>query len=253
MTEPVMVGGAPAAPGNKRAFVLLGVAAAIVVLVLVLPKLLFGGGSEAADGVDDFPVVPAGDLTGEPVEDESELAPAGETFSAKDPFEPLIDVAALAPATDDGGTTPVPVDVDPLPVAPLDEAPSYVPPVFTPAPAAAPSAPATVAAPPVGSSSPSPAPNQPAPTPAPTPAPATVPAAPAPVATERLALFEILVNDAGRTVAQIRLNGVRLEVAEGDAFGSGFRVVTLSLDDGCGEFLHGTTSFRQCEGVEKLT
>lgn len=122
MTEPVMVGGAPVAASNKRAFIMLGVAAAIAVIALVLPKLLFAGGDEA---VDEFDALPAGGAPGEPGvagadEVEEVLAEPPRTFevfSTKNPFTPLIDttpIAAVAPAPVDGSSV-APVDVAPAP------------------------------------------------------------------------------------------------------------------------------------------
>ena len=122
MTEPVMVGGAPVAASNKRAFIMLGVAAAIAVIALVLPKLLFAGGDEA---LDDFDALPAGGAPGEPGvagahEVEEVLAEPPRTFevfSTKNPFTPLIDttpIAAVAPAPVDGSNV-APVDVAPAP------------------------------------------------------------------------------------------------------------------------------------------
>ena len=101
MTEPVMVGGAPVAASNKRAFIMLGVAAAIAVIALVLPKLLFAGGVEA---LDEFDALPAGGAPGEPGvagadEVEEVLAEPPRTFevfSTKNPFTPLIDTTPIA-------------------------------------------------------------------------------------------------------------------------------------------------------------
>ncbi|MDQ3384881.1 MAG: hypothetical protein M3503_02540, partial [Actinomycetota bacterium] len=93
------------------------------------------------------------------------------------------------------------------------------------------------------------------------PAPvAPVDAAPAPAtgsATEprsgqRVALLEVFVDEAGVTVATVRVNDTVHEVAEGTAFATSYKVVTLSVADGCGQFLYGDDRFRLCEGEELL-
>lgn len=222
MTEPVMVGGAPAAAGNKRAMILLGVAAAVAVVALVLPKLLFGGGDEAFDDFDDLPVgapaeggVDAGDEPGEVL---AEPARTTEVFSTKNPFTPLIDttpIAAIGPAPVEGNI-----------VAPVGVVPAPVTPVSGDAPAGAP----------VDSSAP-----------ASTGGPATEPSS-----GQRVALLEVFLDESGATVASVRVNDTLYEVTEGTAFATRYQAVTLSVADGCGQFLYGDNRFRLCEGEELL-
>lgn len=236
MTEPVMVGGGPAAASNKRALVMLGVAAVVAVMALVLPKLLFGGGDEAVDDFDEFAVVaptdalaPAAGGAG-PDEVVAEPVRTFEVFSTKNPFTPLVDatpVAAIAPAA----VAPAPVAPAPVAVAPAT-APvvgSIVAPVaVAPAPLASSggAAPADVA-----------------------PAPTT---ATEPGSGQRVALLEVFVDESGVSVASVRVNDTVYEVAEGTAFATRYQAVTLSVADGCGQFLYGDDRFRLCEGEELL-
>lgn len=223
MTEPVMVGGAPAAAGNKRALILLGVAAAIAVVALVLPKLLFGGGDEAFDDFDDLPAgvdsgASAGPTGDEPGEVLAEPARTTEVFSIKNPFTPLIDttpVAAIAPAPVVGNIV-APVGVAPAPVAPVSgDAPTGAP-VDATAPAS-------------------------------TGGPATEPSS-----GQRVALLEVFLDESGTTIASVRVNDTLYEVTEGTAFATRYQAVTLSVADGCGQFLYGDNRFRLCEGEELL-
>lgn len=232
MTEPVMVGGAPAPASNKRALIMLGVAALVAVMALGLPKLLFSGGEEPVDDFEDFAVVtptdgPVGGVGDEPV---AEPARTFEVFSTKNPFTPLIDMtpAATATATPVDGSTAAPVAVDPAtgvaPVAGTDPAV-----VVDPVTGVAPVAPVDAA-----------------------PAPTAGLAADEPSSGQRVALLEIFVDDESITVASIRVNDTVYEVAEGTAFAMRYQAVTLSVADGCGQFLYGDDRFRLCEGEELL-
>lgn len=97
MTEPVFVGNAPNPAGNRRAAILGGVAAVVLVLGLVVPRLLFGGDDDGFDDIDDVPVAaPAPvdtepELDGAPGDAVIERVDSFEVFSTKNPFTPLID------------------------------------------------------------------------------------------------------------------------------------------------------------------
>ena len=69
---------------------------------------------------------------------------------------------------------------------------------------------------------------------------------------QRVALLEIFVDEAGVTVASVRVNDTVHEVAEGATFATNYKVVTLSVADGCGQLLYGDSRFRLCEGEELL-
>jgi hypothetical protein len=218
-TEPVMVGGAPTAAGNKRVFLLLGVAAAMIAIALLLPKVLFASDDAALDDFDDVPVTaPADGVGAEPAEGEVEAEPVRtfEVFSTKNPFTPLIDLSpaattALAPVA---GTGTV--------------------------------APATSGSTTTGSTTGS--------TTGGIVAPATTGSAAAtePGTSQRVALLEVFVDDASVTVASVRVNDTVHEVAQGATFAGRYQAVTLSVADGCGQFLYGDSSFRLCEGEELL-
>ena len=222
MSEPVMVGGAPTAPSNRRALILLGVAAVVAVLALVLPKVLFSSEAPVEDFAASFPPPAAGAALEAEVTDgivAAEPARTFEVFSTKNPFTPLVDttpVAAIAPAAP--GT--VAAGVAPAVTSGATTAPAIVDTAPT----------ATVA-----------------------PAPAPVPGVAAePVSSQRVALLEVFVNAEGTTVASVRVNDTVHEVAEGTTFATRYKAVTLSVADGCGQFLYGDDSFRLCEGEELL-
>ena len=84
----------------------------------------------------------------------------------------------------------------------------------------------------------------------------TVPAAPSqdqtePVRGSTVAMLDIF-DDAGGTRAQVRVNSTAYLVREGQVFAGVFRVVSLDLGTGCGEFLFGDTPFDLCKGQEIL-
>ncbi len=254
MTEPVMVGGAPVPASNKRAFIMLGVAAVVALLILVLPKLLFAGGDEAP--VDEAaPVVlpPAGATDGSVTGDGpvgralADPARTFEVFSTKNPFTPLIDTTPVAAAVPGAPAVVVPA-TGALAPAPVFGAPAPAPAFGAPAPLPGAPAPAPV----LGAPAPAPAPV----VGAPAPAPAPVFGAPAPAAEprsgQRVALLEVFVDAKGVTVASIRVNDTVYEVAEGASFATSYKVVTLSVADGCGQLLYGDDRFRLCEGEELL-
>ena len=60
------------------------------------------------------------------------------------------------------------------------------------------------------------------------------------------------MDDASVTVASVRVNDTVHEVAQGATFAGRYQAVTLSVADGCGQFLYGDSSFRLCEGEELL-
>jgi hypothetical protein len=254
MTEPVMVGGAPVPASNKRAFTMLGVAAVVAVLILVLPKLLFAGGDEEAVDEAEVPasvLPPSGALEGAlPGGGGAEQALADpartfEVFSTKNPFTPLIDMTPVAIPVPGASAIVVPTTGAPAPVL---GAPAPAPVSGEPAPAPAPVFGAPAPAPVFGAPAPAPVPGAPAPAPAfgaPTPAAE-------PRSGQRVALLEVFVDAEGVTVASIRVNDTVYEVAEGASFATSYKVVTLSVADGCGQLLYGDDRFRLCEGEELL-
>jgi hypothetical protein len=84
----------------------------------------------------------------------------------------------------------------------------------------------------------------------------TVPAAPSqdqtePVRGSTVAMLDIF-DDAGGTRSQVRVNSTAYLVREGQVFAGVFKVVSLDLGTGCGEFLFGDTPFDLCKGQEIL-
>ncbi|MFT7646914.1 MAG: hypothetical protein ACI8Y4_001654 [Candidatus Poriferisodalaceae bacterium] len=90
-----------------------------------------------------------------------------------------------------------------------------------------------------------------------TSAPATTaPAAPTQSETEptRGAIVAMLdiYDDAGGTKAQVRVNSTAYLVSADDVFAGSFKVVSLDLASGCGQFLFGDSPFELCKGQEIL-
>lgn len=228
---------------KKRLFILLGLAAGLLLVAVVLPKVLFAG--DSGDEVDPLaaPIVPATASTATPsgpvkATPTAEPVETFEVFTTKNPFTPLV---ATAPATAETDSTPAatPGAIDTAPVATAPPpAPVFPTPVFVPVPTfpTAPSFPA------------------PAPAPAPAPKPTTTTTLPPsqPRTQQRIKLLNVFTATNGATRASVRINDTVYDVAGGDRFATSFQVVELSIDQHCGEFLFGDDRFRICEGEELL-
>ena len=232
MAEPIVIGDANDGR-NRRILVLGGLAAALIVAVMVLPGLLFSDGGE-----DDFEFPPV--ALGTPTTTELRAAPAEtfESFSNKNPFAPLID---LDPAASGGPSTPG--QSSPTTTAPpssgeftFPEGPS---PTFPPDDGdvdegdfddgdvdEGTAQPTTTTAP------------------GPPPPPARQP--------DRVSLLEVFTDQAGRVVASVRVNDVTHQVGESDEFATSYRVLDLNVQTRCGDFLFGDDRFGLCEGDETL-
>lgn len=210
---------------SKRLYVLLGVAAALLLVAVVLPKLLFSGGEPVEDL--SAPVLPTAS-TGTPPPPPAAPAPAGtepvetfEVFTTKNPFtplvasEPIVETPAFSPPAPSGEAAPV---------------------ATTPAPAPAPT--------------PAPAPSVTAPTPDPVGASGGSATAPRPQ--QRVAVLEVFTDAAGAPRASVRVNDTVYDVGQGERFATSYQVVELAVDEGCGQFLFGDDRFRVCEGEELL-
>ena len=84
----------------------------------------------------------------------------------------------------------------------------------------------------------------------------TLPAAPSdseqsPTRGQAVALLDVF-DDSEGTKAQIRVGSTAYLVAEGDVFATSYKVVSLDLASGCGQFLFGDSSFDLCKGQEIL-
>lgn len=67
----------------------------------------------------------------------------------------------------------------------------------------------------------------------------------------RVALLDVF-SEAGKVVANVRVNDQVFKVSAGQAFGTNFQAVSLSQADDCGRFLFGDDQFRLCKGEETL-
>ena len=225
MGEPIQVGG-PQGDGRRRVLLLAGGAALVILAVLVLPGLLFGGGSTPEDPTS-FPVPEQGSQPTVPVEDA--VPETVEAFTDKNPFEPL--VAVDAPSGEAGGDTgEEPAGDEPVPPFPTGET--------------------------SGDEEPIPGEEEPVPGEQPTGEPgettSTTAQAPPPRQPDRVAMLEVFTDPGGQVVATIRVNDVVHQVAEGDEFATSYRVLSLDLESRCGQLLFGDERFGLCEGDETL-
>jgi hypothetical protein len=219
VTEPIVVG-SPRRVGNQRAAVLAGIAVAVLMAVIVLPGILFGGGGDST--VDEsFPPV-ASTTTLPPV---TEDAPdeTVEAFSSKNPFTPLVELSAPSSDPATGGAVDTTATTLPLadPLTGVDD------PGFT-----FPIAGDGAALPDAGST------------------PTTVmPSAPV-RQPDRVALLEVYSDLGGRLVASVRINDATYGVGEGEEFAFSYRVLDLDLGTRCATLLFGDDRFGLCEGDE---
>jgi hypothetical protein len=218
VSEPIVVGGARRV-GNQRALVLAGVAVAVLLAVVVLPGVLFGGGGEAA--VDDAFPPAASTTTTTLVTAEDAPDETFEAFSSKNPFTPLLVLAAPAGETETGTaidttatTLPLvdPVSVDGGFTFPISGDGAVLPDAGTTPTTVAPAVPV----------------RQP----------------------DRVALLEVYSDLGGRLVASVRINDATYGVAEGDEFAFSYRVLDLDLGSRCATLLFGDDRFGLCEGEE---
>ena len=87
MHEPVPVSAAPAGNERRRLAVLLGIGVALVLLLLVVPRVLSGGGSDGEPAA--APIAPSSPSTVAPATPVVPIVPVA-VRSSKDPFQPLV-------------------------------------------------------------------------------------------------------------------------------------------------------------------
>jgi hypothetical protein len=183
--------------------------------------VIFAGPTGGGDFAAPLPAAATADPATEAGETSASVpAPEGaepprtfEVFSSKNPFVPLVD------------TTPAPVTpaVDTTGAAPT---PAPVEGVGTPPVTLVPEATTTTVA----------------------PARSTEPRS-----SQRIEVLDVFTNDAGRLVANVKINDtVHQEVGEGDTFAVNYQVVSLSQADRCGSFLYGDDAFKLCVGEQTL-
>lgn len=232
MAEPIVVGeGGP--DRNRRVLILAGVAAAVVLALVVLPGLLFGGGGDDDDLA--FPPVAPGVTTTTAVPAEAP-AETFESFSDKNPFEPLIDVTPAAGA-DTGTSVDSATTTTPPPGGGSFEFPSEGPaPTFPPDDSTGSGGDPGTAGEPGESETTS--------TTGPPPPPSRQP--------DRVSLLEVFTDQSGTVVASVRVNDVTHQVGEGDEFATSYRVLDLDIGTRCAQLLFGDDRFGLCEGEETL-
>jgi hypothetical protein len=222
MGEPIQVGEAKG--GNRRALKLVAVAIAALAAVVVLPGLMFGGGSSPSTE-DAFGSIEVD--TGAPPATVPDGDPPPETvqvFSSKNPFRPLVDTTPT-PTEPVGAAVADPTTVTTLPFDSF---------VFD-----------DYVVPDEG------APVAPDPDPAPAPAAPAGPVAP-PRAPDRVSLLEVFTDLGGQVVASIRVNDITHQVAETGDFAGMYRVVDLDAGNRCAQLLFGDAPFGLCEGDEVI-
>ena len=212
MSEPIVIGDG-GRRGNRRVKVLAGIAVAILLFTVVLPKVLGGGGDGTAN--DSFtPVTTSPDVG--PETDGDAPRETFETFSSKNPFKPLVDLtpAADTAAPDTTATVEtIPADTSITPDPSLEGGLAQIP--------SDDAGSTTTTVPP-------PPPRQP----------------------DRVSLLEVYTHQSNRPVASVRVNDVTYQVARGDEFATSYRVVSLDTRDRCAQLLYGDDSFVICEGEE---
>lgn len=270
MSEPVLVSGGKKSQSGKRLALFAGGGVAVLLIALVLPKLLFGGGEED-EGFSDLPVAAAAPAPATPA-----VGPAGGRpaevlgpFSSRDPFEPLVATggaaeAPTAPAVPAAPPAPLGITssgpaatLSPPPAAPAPIAPAPVPIAPTPVPIAPtpfpvaptpiPVAPATSGEPPPTSTTTAPPPAEPAPVPIPPPD-----THPGERRRQRFTVVSTFRDQQGRPAVTLRLDDAPHTVSAGQTFGEFFRVVSLDVSRQCGTFLFGDDQFEACQGDELL-
>lgn len=222
MGEPIIVGGKK--PKNRRLTVLAGIAAALILGLVVLPGMLFGGDGGSVDNAFPPPSsVPTTVPTGPPPTE------TFEPFSAKNPFRPLVvltsgtgttppgDTATTStiPPADDGGEFIDDFDDDGFPI---DDGGS------TDGGSTDGGSQTT------STTAPPPPPRQP----------------------DRVSLLEVYTDPSGRVIASIRVNDTTYQVGEGENFARSYRVLDLDTGTRCGQFLFGDDRFNLCEDDEVL-
>lgn len=232
MTEPITIGDKPT--GNRRVLILAGAAVALILAVLVLPGVLFGGGSGGDDLTDLASPVPepgaaAPTTTAVPVDGTST---ATGVLKGKNPFTPLVETAAAATS----GDTAVVTGTDPVEPLPLFDDGSALP--FD-----------GVSDFPVDPGS---DPLAPVPTTEGAPLPETDVAPPPPSQPNRVSLLEVFSDPAGQLVASVRVNDITYQVTTGQAFAMAYRVLELDGTSRCAQLLFGYERFGLCEGEEAL-
>ena len=208
---------------NKRLLVLLGVAAGLLLVAVVLPKVLFSGD----DGADVDLTAPASPVTTAAPDVAAEPGPAEpapetfEVFSTKNPFMPLVATEPTVPTDPTGDGDPADDGEPSVPLPPADEPDDGGEPVTDDEPERVPTGASGG-----GATSPRPA--------------------------QRVAVLEVFGGADGSPRTSVRVNDTVYEVAEGERFATSYQVVELAVGEGCGQFLFGDDRFRVCEGEELL-
>ena len=226
MAEPISVG--EPSGGNKRVLKLAGAGAALLLAIVVLPGLLFGGDDGTVEDPFASPATTGGaaPTTTAPGQAGPPPQETFEPFSNHNPFTPL--AATELPAEEappaQGTTSTIPTD-DGSGGFPIDDGgfdggsddggfdggdggdggstPTTQPP---------------------------PPPRQP----------------------DRVGLLEVFTDPGGQVVATVRVNDTTYQVADGDEFATSYRVLDLDIRTRCGQFLFGDDRFGLCEGDEAL-
>lgn len=211
MSDAITVGNAPV-DSNKRVKIMLGVAALLLFVVVVLPKLLGGGdGALPPDefSVDAGVVAGGGPVTPAPVPvGDAQLSAAGR---AKNPFRALRAGEGAVSSVSSG---------------------TGVAPIVNTAPAPAVIAPFEAGAPPEDQASAYPAESTRQPM--------------------RVSLLEVYRAADDRVTATVRVGDLVSDVVQGDTFGGWFDVESLDVGSRCGTFLADAQPFNLCESEEVI-
>lgn len=220
MSEPIVVSGSAASTGNRRVLILAVVAVVLLLAVVVLPGLLFGGGGGGSSVEDSFPPVSTPPTTVVPDGGDGAPAETSAAFTSKNPFDPLVEMAAPVVSAPSTSGEAVDTTATPDPLSPIDD-PGFAFPIGGDG----------AVLPDDGTTA------------------TTLP--PAPVRQpDRVALLEVYSDLGGRLVASVRINDATYGVGEGEEFAFSYRVLDLDLGTRCATLLFGDDRFGLCEGDE---
>ena len=203
--------------GRRRLLVLGAIAAAVLLAALVLPRVLLGGGGGEDEELATPPTTtgPGAAADEEAVDDltDDPVALPDATFSTKNPFTPLVATGAPTPAaTDTGTTTDQPAGTGDVP----SDASGA-----TGGTGATGDTTGTIASEPDR-------------------------------AAARLSIAEIYAGTDGAPVATVQVDGAFVTVRQGEVFGDGYQVVSLSQETRTGVFSRDGQQFTVREGEARL-
>jgi hypothetical protein len=199
--------------GRRRLLVMVSIGVAVLLAALVLPRVLLGGGGDG----DEEAAAPTTTVEPGAAEDVGEAVDELEalpsaSFSTKNPFTPLVAIGATTAPTDTGSTTDELADTGAVPSDLTGTTGGTT---------------GTTGTTGTGGVEPD-------------------------RAAVRLSIVDIYAGADGAPVATVEVDGSLFTVREGEAFGNGYQVVSLSLSSRTGVFSREGQQFTVREGEAQL-